>query len=176
MYSDEALLNPWPGYRELRDAGPVVFLERYGMYAAIRYDAVSHVLRSPEVFPPSSEGVMMNDEMNQVLRGNTLCSDGEAHSASRRVIVRPLTPKAVRLLQDDIRAQARKLVEELTGRREFDAVTDLAQYLPVTIVSNLVGLPEEGRERMLVWASEMFNCFGPPPNDRTGTRSSCSAR
>lgn len=165
IYSDTALLDPWASYRELRDAGPIAFLDRYGMYAATRYDTVAHVLRTPEVFP-SSDGVMMNDEMNQVLRGNTLCSDGAAHDASRRIIVKPLTPKALRPLQDDIRGQARGLVERLTAQREFDAVSDLAQYLPVTIVSNLIGLPEEGRERMLVWASEMFNCFG-PMNDRT---------
>ena len=40
-----------------------------------------------------------------------------------------------------------------------------ANHLPVTVVSNLVGLPEKGRERMLIWADEMFNCFG-PINDR----------
>lgn len=165
VYADSALLDPWPGYRELRDAGPLVHLDRYDMFAATRYDAVSHVLRTPEVFP-SGEGVMMNEEMNQVLRGNTLCSDGEAHDASRRVIARPLTPKALRPLHDEIRAEARGLVDRLTARGSFDAAGDLAHHLPVTIVSNLVGLPEEGRERMLVWASEMFNCFG-PVNERT---------
>ncbi len=38
--------------------------------------------------------------------------------------------------------------------------------LPVDIVASAVGLPQEGRERMLVWAEQMFNCFG-PLNDRT---------
>ena len=167
VYADDALLNPWPGYRHLRELGPVAFLDRYGMYAATRYDTVTHILRTPDVFP-SVEGVMMNDEMNKVLRGNTLCSDGAAHDASRRVIIQPLTPKALRPLEDDIRAQADGLVERLVKQRVFDAVTDLAQYLPVTIVSNLIGLPEAGRERMLVWESEMFNCFG-PMNERTRT-------
>ena len=58
------------------------------------------------------------------------------------------------------------MVEKLVAQGTFDAVTDLANHLPVTVVSNLVGLPEKGRERMLVWAEEMFNCFG-PINDRT---------
>ena len=51
-------------------------------------------------------------------------------------------------------------------RGRFDAATDLAQRLPVSIVSNLVGLPEAGRERMLDWAAANFDCFG-PMNDRT---------
>ena len=73
-YADQALLNPWPLYRELREMGPAVWLEKYRMFALTRYDAVVRVLRDWEAFP-SSFGVMMNDDMNQVLRGNTLCGD-----------------------------------------------------------------------------------------------------
>jgi len=50
---------------------------------------------------------------------------------------------------------------------ELDCATsELATGLPVDIVANAVGLPPEGRERMLVWAEQMFNCFG-PSNERT---------
>jgi cytochrome P450 len=42
------------------------------------------------------------------------------------------------------------VVENLVTQGTFDAATDLANHLPVTVVSELVGLPEKGRERMLV--------------------------
>jgi cytochrome P450 len=58
------------------------------------------------------------------------------------------------------------VVEKLVTAGTFDAATELANHLPVTVVSNLVGLPEKGRERMLVWGEETFNCMG-PMNDRT---------
>lgn len=54
----------------------------------------------------------------------------------------------------------------LGGGTSFDAVSELAQHIPVTIVSNAIGLPKKGRERMLVWAESLFNCIG-PMNDRT---------
>ena len=44
--------------------------------------------------------------------------------------------------------------------------TPIDSYLPISVVSNEVGLAEEGRERMLIWADKMFDCFG-PENDRT---------
>jgi hypothetical protein len=56
---------------------------------------------------------MMNDEMNQVLRGNTLCSDGAEHDALRKVLVRPLTPKALQPHRDAINAQAEAVVDRL---------------------------------------------------------------
>jgi cytochrome P450 len=164
-YADAALLDPWPGYRELRDAGPAVWLGKYGMFALTRHSAVRRALEDWQTFS-SAYGVMMNDEMNQVLRGNTLCSDGDVHEAQRRVVLRPLRPMSLRKLTDEITSEADMLAERLTARGSFDALTDLAHYLPLTVVSNLVGLPADGRARMLEWATALFNCFG-PRNQRT---------
>jgi cytochrome P450 len=164
-YTDEALLNPWPGYRELRDAGPAAWLRRYDMFALTRHASVRRALQDWQTFS-SASGVMMNDEMNVVLRGNTLCTDGHAHDRLRRVLIRPLRPLALKQLTDTITDEADKLAERLVARGSFDATTELAYHLPLAIVSELVGLPSEGREKMLVWATEMFNCFG-PENERT---------
>ena len=164
-YTDEALLDPWPGYRHLRDAGPAVWLAKYEMFALTRYDSVRRALEDGDSFV-SRNGVMMNDRMNQVLRGNTLCSDGAEHDALRDVLGRPLTPRALRPVRDEITAEAEHVVDRLVAQGSFDAATDLANHLPVSVVSNLIGLPEKGRERMLMWAEELFNCFG-PISDRT---------
>src|SRR3982074_10248 len=152
--------EPWPLYRELREMGPVVWLEKYGMFALTRYDAVVRALRDWEAFP-SSLGVMMNDDMNQVLRGNTLCSDGDAHHRLRRVVIRPLTPMALQSLKEDLEREAEAIVGRLCDRGRFCATAELATHLPVTIVSKAVGLPEEGRERMMEWSIGLFNCIGP---------------
>jgi cytochrome P450 len=159
-YTDEALLNPWPLYGELREMGPVVWLEKYNMFALTRYDAVAKVLRDWQAFP-SSFGVMMNDEMNQVLRGNTLCSDGDAHNRLRRVVMRPIMPAALVSLKEEVEREAEAVVHRLCGKGRFCATGELATHLPVTIVSNAVGLPEEGRERMMEWSIGLFNCIGP---------------
>jgi cytochrome P450 len=163
-YTDEALLDPWLGYQQMRDAGPAVWLPKYEMFALTRYASVRRALEDWESFP-SRNGVMMNDRMNRLLRGNTLCSDGADHQALRDVLRRPLTPRALRSVREQIIAEAESVVDKLVARGSFDAAAELANHLPVSVVSNLVGLPEKGRERMLVWAEEMFNCFG-PMNDR----------
>jgi cytochrome P450 len=159
-YTDQALLNPWPLYRELREMGPAVWLEKYGMFVFTRYESVLKALRDWEAFP-SSFGVMMNEDMNQLLRGNTLCSDGDAHNRLRRVVNRPLTPAALMSLQEEVEREAGAVVERLCAKGRFCATAELATHLPVTIVSSAIGLPEEGRERMMEWSIGMFNCFGP---------------
>jgi len=164
-YSGAALIEPWTVYRELQDLGPAVWLSRYQMFALTRHDSVKRALLDAEAFS-SASGVMMNDDMNQVLRGNTLCSDGEDHRRLRRIITRPLTATAMVSLRSEITTKAEALVERLVAKQAFCAVTELATALPVDIVASAVGLPEEGRERMLIWAERMFNCFG-PLNDRS---------
>lgn len=160
LYSEENLTNPYPIYQALRDAGPLVWLEKLQMYAVARYADAKEILSNPAIFI-SGNGVMMNDTINETLRGIGLCSDGDEHKRIRRVEMKPLSPRALGLLKDTIAQEAEDLAERLVQARTFDAVTDLAQYLPLRIVSNLVGLPEAGRERMLNWAAANFNCFGP---------------
>lgn len=65
----------------------------------------------------------------------------------------------------DITAKAEQIVDRLVAKGSFCAVTELATALAIDIVASAVGLPQEGRERMLVWAEQMYNCFG-PLNDR----------
>ena len=92
LYSDDALLDPYPRYQELRDLGGAVRLEAYGLYTLSRFADCREALRNWPVFS-SAQGVMMNDLMNQTLIGIVLCADGEEHAAMRKVIGGPLTPR-----------------------------------------------------------------------------------
>lgn len=160
LFSDEVLPDPYPTYARLRELGPVVWLSRIGFFLLTRYDEVRAALADPATFS-SAHGVMMNERMNEASRGVLLCSDGAEHDAMRKVLGAPLTPKALKQLTERIDTEAEALIDRLVFKGRIDAATELAQYLPVTIVSELVGLPSEGRARMLVWAQAVFDCFGP---------------
>ena len=163
-YSDGSLVEPWETYTALQRLGSAVWLQKYEMFALTRYDSVIRALKDAAVFS-SASGVMMNDRMNQVLRGNTLCSDGSDHQRLRRITAKPLTPAMLSGLKHDIATKAEQTVDRLVAKGRFCAVTELATALPIDIVASAVGLPQEGRDRMLVWAEQMYNCFG-PLNDR----------
>jgi cytochrome P450/ferredoxin-NADP reductase len=164
LYADEVIRDPYPVYAALRALGPVVWLERHGVYALPRYAEVASVLRQPKRFI-SSRGVSLNERTNRLLVGSTLNSDPPEHDRTRSVTAAPLLPGALESITPRIRRAAEGLVTELVARGRFDAVADFAQFLPVTIVAELVGLPEEGRQKMLTWASATFNLFG-PENER----------
>jgi cytochrome P450 len=165
LFDPAVLENPYPHYSALRAAGGAVWLEKLGMFVLTRYAGVKQALEDWQSFS-SAGGVTMNAEMNEKLRGGLLCSDPPQHDVLRKIIERPLTPKAIAELRQKVTDEAEGLVERLCAKGTFDAATELSTYLPITLVSDLVGLPPEGRERMLVWASANFDCFG-PINPRT---------
>ena len=168
FWSDEVILTPYPHYETLRDLGAAVWLARHDAWALTRYETVRRALLDPSTFS-SAHGCMMNAPMNEASRGIMLCSDDPEHLAMRRLFAKPLQPKELSALKPRLTALAAARIDDLLGRDHFDAVTDLAHYLPLTVVTELVGLDTEGREKMLHWAAAIFDAFGPPDNARTLT-------
>jgi cytochrome P450 len=166
LHDEEALLDPYPRFKQLRDLGGAVWMERYGMFALSRYDDVRAALGDWETFS-SARGVSFNEQMNETLKGITLHTDPPEHQEMRAVLRRPLSAKALRELEGELNEEAERVVERLVEAGSFDAVRDLAQHLPVSIVAKYVGLPEAGRENMLKWGAASFDCFGPIEKQRT---------
>ena len=168
IYSAEALADPYENYRIFRDTAPIVRLPKYDLYLMARFADVQGALKNNTLFA-SGDGVAMNDLMNKAIAGSTLHTDAPYHSTLRSIVSRPLTPARLTELRQGLYDLAEKLVERLVAKGDFDAATELAPHLPVTVVSELVGLPEEGRERMLTWAGAVFNSLGPRGLELTET-------
>jgi len=159
FYADEFIADPFPHYAAMRALGPVVFLPALGNFAVTRYQEVRDALRDFEVFS-SAQGVAADQAGCDFLRGNTLNSDPPVHSVMRAAVVAPLLPGALDAIRDRIEEEARNLVERLLQKNEFDGMADLARHLPLSIVTELVGLAEGGRENMLQWAAGSFDILG----------------
>ncbi len=160
LFTDDAIVRPYARYRELRELGPVVWLEAHQMYVLPRYAEARAALADPDVFC-SGQGVGMNDVVNTVARGTTLMSDGAVHDLQRAVLAHGLTPRALRPMHEIVQTAADGLVGRLVSRGTFDAVSELARALPMSIVPDLVGWPIHGRDNLLDWAAATFDIIGP---------------
>jgi cytochrome P450 len=164
LFADDVLTDPFPIYRELRAAGPAVRIDGHDMWVLPRYPQVRAALAHHDAF--SSAGVAYDDQMNEQLRGTVLASDPPEHDRLRAVLAERLAPRALRGLRVQIAAQADQLVADLVERGTFDAVSDLAEVFPVTVVAELIGLPQHVRPNLLGLADAAFDTFG-PFNQRT---------
>ena len=159
FYSDVVIADPYPHYKAMRDLGPVVWMPQHQAYAITRYVDVRNALCNHAVFI-CGEGVMMNDPVNEATRDQILCMDGAEHRRQRQLVSNPLMPGNVETLRAEIQRLATARVDELVARGRFDGVSDFAHYLPLMVVSHMVGLPDEGREKLLDWANHLFNTMG----------------
>ena len=162
-FSREYLTDPLPFQQQLREAGPVVRLEKYGIWAMARHAEVHAALSSWQVFG-SGRGVGLLDfakEMPWRVPSLVLEADPPLHTRTRGVLARILSPGTVRILRDTFEREADLLVEKLVARKSFDAITDLAEIYPAKVFGDAIGLPEEGRENLIPYGSMAFNAFGP---------------
>lgn len=161
LFQSDALRHPFPHYRAIRDLGAAVRLGIPEVVALGRFKDVQTALRNPEILI-SGDGVGFNAIANAPMPNPpTIRSDGTRHRRLRSVLSKPLMPTALKERRDMLKAMIATRIDELVGGDTFDAVTTVAQHLPLQAVSYLVGLPEEDRQQMLRWASASFNSTGP---------------
>lgn len=161
FYNTATINDPISAYHRMLELGPVVFLPKNNLHAVVGYDALCTVLRQPLLFR-SGMGVSVDDNVNKMLIGSTLNSDPPEHDKTRAITFAPLTPKALTAVQDEITAAAEKIAEDIAQIGAFDAATDLAPYLPLTVVRDLLGLGDHGKSNMLSWGAATFELIGDP--------------
>lgn len=157
------LEQPHQGHAALLDLGPLVWLSKYNVAAVSRLQQVRDVLLDWETFS-SARGVGMEDlerHDRQRLPSVILETDPPLHSAARGVLAKALAPARLKRFAAEVDTKADALLDGLVAKGEIDAVPDLAEALPMAVFPDLIGIPEEGRDRLLPHADMMFNSFGP---------------
>ena len=166
LWSDAVLADPYPVFAELREMGPVVWMERHGIAALPRFEQVSAALADWRRFS-SAQGVGVDEEVNGTMAGvSIITSDPPDHEGYRKPIADQLTPGALVEARPAIDATATRFAEAAVRAGRFDAVTDLARPYSLTVVSDLVGIPEDRRALYPKLAERAFNVFGPGGNPR----------
>jgi cytochrome P450 len=175
-YSDDFLVNPYPHYEAFRDAGPVIWLERYGAHGVARHEDVQAVLTQPEIFCSSAGIGLTNFKKEESWRKPSIILEADApeHSQKRRVLTRILSPGALKRLREEFVRQADHFVLQMVEKGACDGVKDLAEAYPLKVFGDAVGIPAEGREHLLPYGDMVFNAFG-PINDRFEKRMAESA-
>lgn len=156
--------DPHAIHEELREAGTVVHLSRWNVYAVARYAEVRAVLNAPLIFC-SSRGVGLSDFKSEApWRPPSLIleADPPAHTRPRGVLADALSPSVLKALRDTFAAKADARIEALLGMGSFDGIADLAEAYPLSVFPDAMGLAEDGREHLLPYANAVFNAFGPP--------------
>lgn len=174
-YDSEVLSDPYPHYERLREAGPWVWLERYGVLAVARHEQVHAVLSRHEQFCSSAGVGLANFHTETPWRKPSIIleADPPDHGRTRKVVARVLSPASIGRLRAGFETVAANMVDALVERGSFDIARELCEAFPTKAFGDAVGLPAEGREHLLPYGDMVFNGFG-PINERFQARMASS--
>lgn len=162
-FSDAMLDEPYEMHEQIREAGPVVLLPKYDLFVVARHNEVREVLSDHATYISSAGVGLANFRHEAPFRPKSLLleADPPEHTVVRTVISRVLSPKVVKQLREDFETEAERMVERLLQQGEIEGVRDLAEYFPLKVFPDAVGLESEGRENLLVYGDMVFNALGP---------------
>jgi 4-methoxybenzoate monooxygenase (O-demethylating) len=162
-FSHGFLSDPYPHHEALREAGPAVWLDKYGIWAMARHEQVRDALTDWQTYC-SGAGVGLSDFRKEPPwrpPSIILEADPPLHTRTRTVLTRILSPMAIKVLRETFDREAEALIERLAEKREFDGVADLAEPYPLKVFPDAVGIAKDGRENLLPYGNMVFNSFGP---------------
>lgn len=155
--------DPYSFYARARELGDVVWWEDYGMPVAFSHKAVDAVLRhrrlgraprdGPRPAPPPHLTDFYAIEDHSMLE-----LDGPRHARLRRLVVSAFTSARVAAMSPMISQTADGLIADLPAG-PFDLIDRFASRLPVTVISRLLGVPDDMGPGLLAWSHDMVGMY-----------------
>ncbi len=133
-------------YERLRQAGPVSFLSRVGVWVVVRPVEIRAVLWDYETFCSSAGIGLTNLRREASWRTPSLLaeSDPPVHTHMRRITTQVLSGRNLARLRPEFERRAEHLVTNLASRGEFDGVADLAKAYTLQAFPDAVGVGPRG--------------------------------
>jgi len=167
--SPEFIRNPYPHYERMRATDPM-HLTPLGMYVASRHAEVSLVMRDKRFGKDYVERTMrrygpqiMDEPVFRSMSHWMLQQDPPDHTRLRGLVVKAFTARRV----EDMRPRIQKIVDETLDRiipqGKMDLIEDFAFRLPVTIICDMLGIPEEHREVFYTGSRDGGRLLDPVP-------------
>ncbi|MEU0370169.1 cytochrome P450 [Streptomyces sp. NPDC006283] len=165
-YADPAFVtDPFPLYRQLREDGPVrraVIAGGLDAWLVTRYEdglaALSDPRLSSDVRDASDPRLMeqLPDFERESMMSNMLRSDPPDHTRLRRLVSKAFTARRVAELRPRIQEITDRLLDAVVPAGRAELVADFALPLPVTVISEMLGVPVDDRYDFQRWTDDML--------------------
>lgn len=160
---DPALVeNPYEVFAALREGGAPRWSDAYGgVWVVSSYRDVYEVAHDPETFSSASGVSIPSPHFSPKQPLVPIEIDPPRHRDLRQLASRAFSPEAARGLEDDVRRVANELIDDFIGRGRADLASEFAFQLPTIVISWIMGVDVEDRQRFRDWTVGLLD-FGKP--------------
>lgn len=151
--------DPYPYYRRLRDEAPLYRNDDLNFWALSRHKDVLQGFRNSTALSNrhgvSLDPISRNDEAHRVM--SFLALDDPAHLRLRTLVSKGFTPRRIRELEGRVTKIAVQHLDAALQHETFDYVDEFAGKLPMDVISELMGVPDEDRVRIRALADGVMH-------------------
>ncbi|MFJ7271652.1 cytochrome P450 [Streptomyces sp. NPDC099050] len=157
--------NPYPHYARLRAEGPlhrVKAADGQEVWLIVGHQEARQALTHPAVSKNWLTSGLYTDRERTEASANMMRADPPDHTRLRRLVSRSFAPGRIEGLRPRIQEIVDGLLDamEALPERRADLIETFAQPLPMTVICELLGVPEEDREAFHGWITEMVSPTG----------------
>ena len=182
--SPDVRAHPWELYQRLHASRPIRQTRFGGAWLVASHAGVSRVLRAPPASVNeaiASPDVDRSGAFSRLLGTSMLFRDPPDHTRLRRLVARAFTPRTVEQLRPHVEELVTHRLRALRPLGNADMMAELAVPLPVAVICELLGLPEEERPRFLTWATQLaprldIDLFRDEQRNQLGDRAAAELR
>jgi cytochrome P450 len=177
-WSPEFVAAPYPAYARLREESPVLWFEPSRQYLISRHEDVNALLRDRRL-GRSYLHVATHEEMGRsappdyqepfwTLNDNGMLDrEPPDHTRLRRLVSQAFTPRRVEALRPVVQRLADELVDAFVAEGGGDLIANVAEPLPVTVIAELLGIPEADRHALRPWSAAICGMYELNPSRET---------
>ncbi|KDE99238.1 steroid C27-monooxygenase [Mycolicibacterium aromaticivorans JS19b1 = JCM 16368] len=171
---------PVAEFAQLRQTAPVWWNEQPlgstvfddgGYWVITKHRDIRDISRDGDLWSTNRKGVVMRfaDDMTadqvEITKALLINHDAPEHTRLRKLVSRLFTPRAVAKLEEKLADAARDIVAAAAAKDTGDFVDDIAMQLPLLAIADLLGVPEDDRQKLFHWTNSIMNTDDPDFND-----------
>jgi cytochrome P450 len=168
--AEEWAADPFPIMEDLRERCPVAHTDRYGGgWLPTTHDDVAAIAYDTEHF--TSRSVVLGNhrpplELAPFGISPPISSDPPFHHGARRLLLPAFAPKMIAKLEDSTRAYCEELLDAVADQDVVDAAVDYAQHIPVRVIADMLGFPQEDGEKFRGFVADVLEGINEPLEKR----------
>jgi cytochrome P450 len=180
------IADPYPVYRRLREEHPVLWNPATSQWLVSRHADVNRLLRDRRLgrtyLHQTTHAAMGRPEppawhapFHELNDAGMLDMEPPDHTRLRRLVLKAFTPRTVEAMRDRIQAVVDGLIDGFGGAGEVDLIADFVEPLPVTVIAELLGVPEADRHLLRPWSADfclMYELDPPEASARAAVQAS----
>lgn len=158
---------PHDFFRALRREAPVCWHEGDvhggpGYWIVSRYDDVRYVSKNPRLFASGMGNLIEQRPQAEVESIRSMITmDPPEHPRYRKLVSSGFTPNAVAHLEGKTRERVTAILDAVATKGECDFVTDVAAELPLQVIADLLGVPQDDRHQIFDWSNKALGSEDP---------------